>query len=190
MASHGGLGLPLRRLRPAPSTPTRHHPPDGKLWFPPRPRMRRSLNPSPSNVRCRRAGRHHPRKAYVSWEGLGCRRLQESWNQLQEKERGADNGSSFPGKPPLDSQMHPALSAQRPSFAPPRLSSRGSGVSLLRSGVLFLAPSAISDGRYRRGEKPSKQEGHPRPSLRQPPREARRCHAIARRPSPPDCASR
>jgi hypothetical protein len=39
-------------------------------------------------------------------------------------------------------------------------------VSLRRSGVLFFAPTTISDGHEVRGEKPSKQEGHPDPSLR------------------------
>lgn len=39
-------------------------------------------------------------------------------------------------------------------------------MSLPRSGVLFLAPTTISDGREPRGEKPSKREGHPDPSLR------------------------
>lgn len=34
---------------------------------------------------------------------------------------------------------------------------------LSRSGGLFFAPTALSDGRQLEGEKPSKREGHPGP---------------------------
>jgi len=45
------------------------------------------------------------------------------------------------------------------------LEAQGVGVSLPRSGVLFFAPTGISDDHFVGGEKPSKREGHPNPSL-------------------------
>jgi hypothetical protein len=106
----------------------------------------------------------HARQAHVSWKGFRGRRLQQLGEKLQSNEAYKQYDSSLSRKLPANAQSHAPLSPQRNEFAPRNLSrGRGGGVPPAQRRP-FFAPITISDGRQVQGEKPSKQEGHPRPS--------------------------
>jgi hypothetical protein len=93
--------LPLRSLRTAPTTPTRHHPPDTRL-IP--SKLRRRLDAGQPNIRRNRRR---------------CRWSQQAWADLERKKHSSGGHEQQASLRPADSDTHPALSL-RPSVVSPK----------------------------------------------------------------------
>jgi hypothetical protein len=117
-------GLALRSLRTAPTTPTRHHPPETRpIPSNPPPGSRLRFR-GPSSFTKSRCGSFKARQTYVGRQRRRRRRRQQAWCNPQRKQNASRGHEHYPSLRPANSDSHPCTSPQPWNVSPEAIAGR------------------------------------------------------------------